>query len=350
MKELDLGKLPATEKSRKEPISLQVPGYSIPIFIALSATFPKETSKTGFVEVWNRIDTTSPLMVAANEVADVGMRASDRLYECRQDQKYPLIRLENDLYVEKTMRLANLETKYPAETKNTRLLVSDFLLLSSERHKFSENEDGISEKYYLEIDSGIIETIYTSVALPSVLEKAGVNITALAENADDLMEKYQMFVFDGSRDGFNSYQLKLRALHAAIMIMKIDDDIEGINIDSLLGNHNFTVWAEENFLEDGRNAKDVLNGLKEQYCQEAEKGGYPKLVTKIVCAANHFKGLLRDSKAVKEIVATDDFNKIGGFINNGGFPTGSTTFRRELGALGLDNLFNNWPKVISEIG
>ncbi len=308
---------------------LKIPGYSLPVFLALNATFPKGINPERVKESYKRVNDLTPVLVAVNEYADIGLSAERKIRQgVSQDKFMPLHLLSSGLGREFGKRLARLKEKYLGDENIDGLetVLDDFILLSQERLSFNQGEIPL----YQELDSGIIETSYVVWAFPGILELVGFNPTERTSTIDDLKRKYKVFDLSKTDTGANHIAKKLQGIHAVEMCLKIDDDLDGASVDRKLGIPNFTDWEKGS---DGRS----LKSLRRHYMDIARKSGIPNFLTSTARLASYVRGIVKDRNAGNGIIPTDDYFEVSDYAGGRKFGEGCNTLRQKLVASGLLN-------------
>ena len=221
----------------------------------------------------------------------------------------------------------------------------DFLLLSSNRNKFSLHGNGVLDsnlfdyRTYLELDSGIIEMLYFAVTTPHVLEEAGIDLGISCNSVEDLFEKYELIITNRYSNNnliekMNFAEKGILALHSVAMRMKVEDDTEGQSVDCLINIPSFSSFSTKDL-------EDIQRG----YLLLAQKCGYPALIQNLTCAFSHFSGLIKDRVSGNGIISSDDLYQAIRFYGVGHPNGNSTTLRHQLEAGGvLNRLFSpDWP-------
>ena len=334
-------KNPTIDKSHpKEKFQIKVPGYTIPIFLGLAYNFPGEVVSENPRLVAERVSDMSPVMVSLNELADLGISAEKKLQGASQGQILPLLTLRNKIRNQHEERKHIFIQKYPSFKQSLEAIEKDFLLLSREREKFSSPEYPFSCKGYAELDSGIFEVGFIEHALPGLLrDKAGVDLAKPVDTVDQLSEKYNIFLLEANKkQRENGTVRRVQNMHGLMMAYKVDDDIEGVKIDRLLGMPNLTGLNECN---PNHSENDVsLKDLKREYIQIASQGGIPSTILRTILYAADIKGKYKDSKSAKKHDPTDDLYYLSKHFGPVGFPENSNTLRHELESSGvLSSLF-----------
>jgi hypothetical protein len=305
---------------------LKIPGYSLPVFLALNAAFPKSMSLERFLESFERVNDLSPVLVAANEYADIGLSAERKIHQegIRQEKFLPLHTLFTGLSKEFGERLSKLEKKYSGDgsIEGLEMVLDDFIFLSQERQSFSVSEI----RLYQELDSGIIEAAYLVWTFPEMLKLVGFDPTEHVSTIDDLKSKYEVFDLSRLEVGDNDFVKKLQGIHAVTMCLKIDDDLEG-SVDRILGIPNFTDWE--------KNGYGNLKLLRQWYVSIARRAGIPNLLTNIARLTSFLRGVVKDRKAKEGISPTDDYFNISDYAGGRKFDQGCNTLRQKLDASGL---------------
>jgi hypothetical protein len=325
---------------RKE--GLPIPRTTLAIANAIHIAFPEDVKMVGVGETVKKIGTLSPVLIALNEAADLGVSARlRRARGCRQSQFVPLLMLEDLAMADLEKRKDEFIEKHNGDKKAEAIvetLIHDFLLLSQERESFppEEHED------WVELDSGIFIAACIALTIPEALAEAGINFPGEpCETVEELEEKYSLFITTNSFDkqagclkGMNDAQARLLALHCAEMVLKLKDDRGGEEVDKLLGLPTFCTYADSQV--GGKTREKVFREEEKRYLAVAENGGLPTGVlqlTKIVC---HRTSVHKASRALNETKVLEDSWQVGS-IFKGKF---NTVKRHELrGSSLLNELF-----------
>jgi hypothetical protein len=185
------------------------------------------------------------------------------------------------------------------------ILKNDFFLLS-------KNRDIFDTRIFLEIDSGIIEAAYTSIAFPQILSSAGINFPGNpCETPDDLISKYAVYCISSRNNCLseNMTARKIQKLHATVMAMKVDDDEEdrgGGSFDRIVGLPSFALRAEQESKVTGKSTLSILREVKKEYIEIASKSLFDRTVVNGAVLLSHVSGILKDGKGCNEVSPTDD--------------------------------------------
>lgn len=291
---------------RRNRICIPIPRYTIPILIGLAKAFPRETLHEGFKDVLERLGDLAPVAVAANEAADIGVSAELRLKEgCRQGQFVPLLELRNQMLGILKQRSEEFFGKHPEMKDTVEAIISDFLLLSRE----GRDKDKLDPKLFLELDSGIIEALFTAVAFPktNLLEQAGVGSLGTAcTNLDELKKRYSLYDLSlGEPSTREAHQL--RELHMREMAMKVNDDRDGQRFDGLMGLPSFYSIALGEQESSGRSVDVILNEYRDNYLKNVAGGGIVAgIINKAIIAGHRISAGVKNSTGLGDIEPTGD--------------------------------------------
>lgn len=252
------------QKMRNQEIS--IPRTTLAITTAIFSAFP-ETKKP---ETLRKLGDLSPMMIALNEAADIGISAEKRIEKgnLRQWQIWGLLRLSCEVRKNLEKRIAGFTKEYPTESKVIAPVIEDFLFLSKNRDEFP------IERWptFLELDSAIFVVTYVGVANLKILQKAGIDPEEKVSSVEDLREKYSILLITSgkSKEYSNTTQQKLRALFASVMLLKTTDDKNdknGSNVDRILGLPNFWGYAQS---KNPQNPEKEIEKIRDRYHEEAD--------------------------------------------------------------------------------
>jgi len=325
------------EKSSRRPLEETVPAprYTYPILAGLALTFPeevlREARRGGMLA---RIGALAPWAVALNEYADLSISAERiRKSGCDQDQFVPLLQTENLLRSELERRGRRLLEDYPDLRNLVEVTENDFILLSKHRDKV-----GVLE--FVELDSGVIEAGYTQATVPGLLKSAGVDFPGEpCRTVDDLRAKYGIYLTD-SDDGLEGQNYirtqrrlrrGIRRLHGIEMLMKIQDDCEGVGVDTLLD-----IPSYRSYLARDKSLGEEIREIKSKYYGMIGKNALSVLAAKGIILAQHVSGLVKDAKGCNGISPAGDVYYISRLVRDQ-FGDGCTTLRHQVDESGLLN-------------
>lgn len=302
---------------------LKLPRTSLTIMNGISMAFPEES----VINPKNirLIDDFAPLMIATNELADIGVSARLKR-QVKQRNFYPLFELEKMIRMMHGEIQASFTNRYPQHADTARAFSHDLETLSTSRNTFESEEDT-----FLEFDSAIFEGACIALVAPRILEELDFDYSALTTSPLELRLKYEPFmlknpILDSGILG------RLQALHAVEMLLKIDDDTRGAYVDALLGLPSFVSWAKKTSLETGKSVQQILDDKRNTYTTIAVAAGYlPKVVVNGIRKLCEVTSVL---KAENHQIATNI-----PLIQHPYFRSFSTTLRHELTQSGTMDLF-----------
>lgn len=270
--------LVAAGKIRIENESIYIPRTSLAIFVGLRSQFPREIKERGEIEALRGISYLSPLMIALNEMADIGISV-----HLRNETD------EGSLVVEKMQRYLRgwkekfLE-RFPGHKDTITNLINDFCLLSLVRNTIGNDQIPT----WLELDSAIFEEACFRVATQKLWSD---NVVYKPQSFEDLERKYGEYLIRGVAGEKGGHRLS--GLHGMEMALKVTDDRVGIKDDRKLGLPSFAVYAEDLSVKSGQSVNEILEGIMEIYRKAAIGGGISDMTTHIVWALCHFSSLVK---------------------------------------------------------
>lgn len=311
------------EQHIKSPDNIPIPRTSLSIAASVFSVFPETKNP----ENLNKIGNISPLMIALNEAADIGISAEKRIIKGNLDQPrlWGLLLLKGQLFGNLEKRINEFREKYPNKEIFVIKFIKDFLLLSKERNKFPIKD----WPAFLELDSAIFVAAYVGIIAPEILEKAGLYMEEQVETMEELKKKYSIFLINqNNQDEFSDIQKRLRSLFASVMILKITDDQNdknGSNVDKILDLPNFWDFAVN---QDPEKPEEVLKQIRKKY-EETASLAFPKfyqISADILCK---FTSIHKARKSTNGILPEDDPTSVGRFFQK---ESQTTTLRHELAA------------------
>ena len=317
----------ARAQVRREKI--QIPRTSLSITAAILSAFPNLDPKNTLKNIGN----ISPLMIALNERADIGISARLREEEGKltQRQLLGLILLENQTQKELEKRKNEFLQKNPQDKDVIEAVIEDFITLSRLRRKFSVEE----WPKFLELDSAIFVCAFVHAANSQLLQSAGIDLLTPARTKEEIEEKYKIFITE-DRAGLNPMQRRLRALFAAEMLLKVNDDSndqKDLRIDKLLNLPSFARYAE---IQNGRSK--LLEEIKRRYAKEA-KIIFPQLLQKLAELVCTTTSIFKAQKSKDGLHPLDDPTNFWRCFERG---SQTTTLRHQLEAMCIiSGLFSN---------
>ena len=303
-----------------------IPRTSLAMFNGIASTFP-ESTKEGRREKALKLSRFSPILIALNEAADIGISADLRLKKGNIPswKTKALVMLKNRAFQDLNERKQTFLEQYPEEKEAIENFIKDFLFLSEHRGDFSPN----NYPDFLELDSGIFVAICLHITVPDIAKEAGIDLSKDVNNLDDLKEKYSLFLLkDSDKRKFSPLEEKIRSLHALEMILKIRDDVNDkrdSNIDAILGLPNFWRYAEK---EETAKPYLALKDLHNAYMKIAKKE-FPKPVptlTSLLCSITSRIKSKKSSRSTKIIEDPENFHHFFGKRKQ------TTTLRHEMNA------------------
>lgn len=286
-------------KTKTRGEKLPIPRTSLTITAALFATFPEKIS---IQETLEKVSQISPLMIALNERADIGISAGLRIEDgnLTQQQIWGLLMLKGQTTSMLDQRTSEFLQKYPQEEGVIRTIIGDFLTLSRLRGKFSPQE----WPQFLELDSAIFVCAFIHAANSEILKDAGLEIEKPAKNKEELMEKYRIFITNNT-DSLTEIQKRLRALLAAEMLLKVRDDLtdrDNLGIDPLLHLPNLAKWAK---IINPDNPNQEIEKIKRKYQEEA-KILFPRTLQVAVEIIFHITSVIKAKNSQNRLSPIDD--------------------------------------------
>ncbi len=327
---------------------INIPRTTLAIFNAINMTFPDELTRKK-KETLLIISNLSPILIAANEAADIGVSASLRLKEPANDltelQREGLRCLEEETFDWLERSISDFKDIYGQNSRKAEVIdtfTHDFILLSQERRKFPiENY-----REYAELDSLIYILGCIAISTPDVLKKCGFDLGEGCKSVEELRKKYGTFILrEQSPDGNDKILIPrsdeaciltmavIMSLQGAEMVLKVKDDIRGRRIDRILGIPNLYDYAKSK-VDGDEPPTEVLETIRKEYFFLAETGGLPRFT---VHAAEVFSHLTSVRKAkMAGLKKLDSIRESASIMKNT-----TTTLRHELEAAGiLKSLFS----------
>ena len=245
---------------------IPIPRTSLSIATAIFSAFPETRNPDNLKKIGN----LSPLMIALNEAADIGISAKKRVEKggIEQWRAQALLLLSGALRENLENRITEFINKHPNEKKLIGAFTKDFLTLSKKRDEISTE----NWPTFLELDSGIFVAAYIGIVNPEILKQAGVQIYEEANDIKTLRKKYSIFIVtqEERKDSMSPIQQRLRSVFASVMILKTTDDKNdknGTNVDGLLNLPNFWDYATSINPE---NPNLEISKIRKIYHQEAK--------------------------------------------------------------------------------
>ena len=327
--------------------SVNLPRTSLAIVNAMNIAFPDELAgrKSEALQV---ISSVAPVLIAANEAADIGISArlqiDDASEKLTEEKKEGLRRLEAGTYAWLGRSVAGFKDVYGPDSRQSQMvdaLIRDFLTLSEGRRSFSESE----YREYVELDSVIYVLGCIALAAPGVSETYGFEMRERCAGIEDVRRKYSAFVVGRDVNGRRKVLLesgdqtaaltmaRVMSLQGAEMVLKVMDDKEGRKIDKLLGIPSLYGYAESKTGDD-QSLNRMLDEMRSEYFFLAETGGLSSFAVRSAELLSHVTGVgktllacLRSGNGVMENASIADST--------------TTTLRHELDAAGvLESLFS----------
>ncbi len=286
-------------KARAVGKEVLIPRTSLAIRASILSAFPEETSGQ---ESLLKISRLTPLMIALNERADIGVSAELKVQKghLTQNQLWGLIMLERKTELMLTKRISEFLENHPQEKNTIEVIIEDFLTLSRLRGGFNPTE----WPKFLELDSAIFVCAFIHAVNPEILKNTGINIKKPAKNKEELMEKYKIFIADNT-DSLTEIQKRLRAIFAAEMSLKVRDDLtdkDGLKIDAILNLPSFARWAE---IVKPENPNQLLKETMRKYQDEA-KMLFPRIAQLAAEVASHITSVIKARNSQKGLHPIDD--------------------------------------------
>ena len=217
--------------------SVNLPRTSLAIVNAMNIAFPDELAgrKSEALQV---ISSVAPVLIAANEAADIGISArlqiDDASEKLTEEKKEGLRRLEAGTYAWLGRSVAGFKDVYGPDSRQSPMvypLLPDFLTLSEGRRSFSERE----YREYVELDSVIYVLGCIALAAPGVSETYGFEMRERCAGIEDVRRKYSAFVVGRDVNGRRKVLLesgdqtaaltmaRVMSLQGAEMVLKVMD-------------------------------------------------------------------------------------------------------------------------------
>ncbi len=320
---------------------VEIPRTALAIFNAINMVFPEEVKKEGKNRGLELLGNLAPVLISANEYADIGVSAKLRRENgCLPNQEEGLLSLEKKTssWLEKEIR--NFNEKYgddSREAKVVQALIGDFLILSQKRGDFSSDE----WRKFVELDSAIYVAGCLSLVVPSVLDKVGMDFLKVCEGTEDIERKYSLFTISGGSvvcpmmESYSSVLTfsRIATLHFSEMNLKVRDDVVGYPLDKKLGIPNLWGYALHIAEKQSCSPREVIKRIKGEYEFLALTGGLPLFVTNFAEILCHSTSVLK-AKTSSIGNCDDSVNSIGQSI--------TTTLRHQLWRAGvIEKLFGS---------
>lgn len=255
-----------------------IPRTSLAIFNGLRCQFPGEIKERGENEALSAISYLSPVLIALNEMADIGIS----VYQMNETDEGSKVMEKMQKYLQ-AWREKFLE-KFPGHKATISELINDFCLLSLLRNSIETEQVPI----WLELDSAIFEDACYRVATPECLRTESVS---QPQTFEDLEKRYGDYLIWGDTE--EKQGNKKRGLHGMEMLLKVADDRVGEADDMKLGLPNFVRYAES--VSNGRagGVDEVLKNITEVYRKAAIDGGISAMSTRITQVLCHGSSLVK---------------------------------------------------------
>ncbi|MFV1917583.1 MAG: hypothetical protein ACC618_03850 [Patescibacteria group bacterium] len=327
---------------------VNIPRTTLSIFNAINMTFPDELSREK-KETLLAISNLSPILIAANEAADIGVSARLRLKESANNlterQGEGLKRLEKETFDWLARSISDFKDIYGLNSRESEVIDSfthDFILLSQERKKIPLED----YREYVELDSLICILGCVAICAPDVLAGCGFDFGQGSKSVEELRKKYSPFIIRGQGSNRDDKLLTSRSDDAAIltmaevmslqgaeMVLKVKDDITGRKIDRILGIPNLYDYAKSK-VDGDEPPTGVLEAMRKEYLFLAETGGLSKFTVHTAEVLCHLTSVRKAKIAgLKKLDSIGEDTSI--------VSSSTTTLRHELEAAGiLDRLFS----------
>lgn len=303
---------------------IQIPRTSLAITAAILSAFPDLNPENTL----KNLGDLSPLMVALNERADIGTSAELKIEggHLTQNQLWALTLLKNQTQKELEKRKDEFLQRHSQDKDVIETVMEDFITLSRLRSEFDVRE----WPKFLELDSAIFVCAFIRMASPEILRKAGIDLTQPTRTKEEIEEKYKIFITENLA-GLNETQKKLRAILAAEMLLKINDDLNDQNdlrIDKLLAIPSFARYADQ---QNPSNPCKVIKEIKRRY---KEKAGtiFPKPVQKLTELIFIATSILKAQRSKNGLHPSDDPTNFWGCFTR---ESPTTTLRHKLEAMNI---------------
>lgn len=210
--------------------------------------FPTEVKLAGVHNSFKRVMEFQKLAIWINEYTDIGISAELARSRENGEEFSALLGMQNTLRRKVDEEASQYAMNHGQENIDfIAAFRNDAALLSRNRHLTSTK---LSLSEYLDLDSAIHEVAFTEAVAPDILSKTNINPKASCLTAEDLKEKYKVYLTDPDKmDTINPSENKLARLHAISMLLKFKDDeidITGIsNTDRLLDIPTFSTMTKE---------------------------------------------------------------------------------------------------------
>ena len=271
---------------------IHIPRTSLAIFNAVSIAFPDELEGRK-QEALQVISNFAPVLIAANEAADIGISArlqwNDLNRSHTEGERAGLKQLEETTFKSMERSTAGFKNTYGSCSRECEIvdaLIRDFLTLSSGRRNFQVQE----YREYVELDSVMNVLGCIALSAPRVLERCGFDMGESCETVEDVRRKYSAFIVGGAKPQGRKTVLmpgadetgalamaQIMSLEGAEMVLKVDDDKNGRRVDKLLGIPNLYDYAEQ-IAEEGQSPHGIVNRMRNEYLFLAETGGLSRLL------------------------------------------------------------------------
>lgn len=331
--------------------------YTSSISAGLEAAFRDEIEEAGGRRaVFAAVNNVTPIMVALNELADIGESAYE-MFKKGSDPHMNTIWLgvRSVLRQRVETERQRIARRYsePEEAKRIINVLDtvgrDFILLSQIRDDFRDSPEKMEK--HLNLDSAIIACGYIEAALPGILKRAGVNLYSSQRSGQTemeyLTEKYKFFLqhlqpdFDPNHD-FSRTQRSLLGMHIFEMGMKVIDDAHGREVDSATGVISFYDVVEKESerdreLNDERQIIAAIKNKSDEYFDLARKLGMSAIVMKTGSIARELSRGFKNARSAR--FAPFDDHEAAGFVADGNKITDGN-LRHELYTAGLLGIYN----------
>ena len=247
-----------------------MPRTTLAVYASLAKNFPTEMAETGWRKNFQLLSDLFPWLIALNEVTDLGISAQLRMAERTRGLQFQgLLSLTNLVEQQLAQRWTEVEGKLDESQKKTaQMAENDFRLLSLSRGEFTPSE----YPSFLETDSMIFVWTCIAQTVPKVLESAGFDFPGRpCQTKADLLAKYGpgMVFSRGDFSDLSPVQRKVVGLHAAQMVMKVDDDRLGLGVDDLLGLPSFWQYAQWQAEQDSHSPRQEIVRAKQNFKEAA---------------------------------------------------------------------------------
>lgn len=276
-----------------------IPRTSLAITSAILAAFPEETDLQISLR---KIGQMSPLIIALNERADIGVSAELKVQKgnLTPNQVWGLLMLQGQTESMLAKRTIDFLQKYPQEERVIAAIKEDFLTLSKLRNEFPLQE----WPQFLELDSAIFVCAFIHAANPEILQEAGINLERAAKNKEELIAKYHIFTTENT-EKLTKTQERLRAIFSAEMLLKVRDDLtdkDDLKIDAILDLPSFARWAKSTKPD---NPNQPIEEKTRKYQAEA-KILFPRILQIVAEAVSHVTSVIKARNSQNSLIPADD--------------------------------------------